>query len=157
MAAQDKKGLITMFPQPDRDEMSGKLANPAQDEKKVTSLGAPDKTDINSFIIIISPQSQLVKNDGILINPNPVENTGSRYVCENSEKGSTIGTGDPFKGAANTGKAWQQASSGDFYSFPESVDSHANEGIVSVITGCDGVERLRLEISGSYRGKEGVF
>ncbi|MCX0499401.1 hypothetical protein D3M71_09495 [Erwinia billingiae] len=27
----------------------------------------------------------------------------------------------------------------------------------SVISGGDGVERLKLEISGSYRGKEGVF
>jgi len=34
MAAHNPKWLITIFPQPDRDKMSGRLANPAQDEKK---------------------------------------------------------------------------------------------------------------------------
>ena len=97
------------------------------------------------------------KNDGIFINPKPVENTGSNYISEYSEKSSTISAGDFFKGTAYTDKVKQQASSEDFHSFPESVDSHANEGIVSVITGGDGVERLRFDISGSYLGKEVVF
>jgi filamentous hemagglutinin len=29
--------------------------------------------------------------------------------------------------------------------------------MISIITGGDGVERLKLEISGSYRGREGIF
>ena len=50
-----------------------------------------------------------------------------------------------------------QASCGDFHSFPESADGYAEQGKISVIKGGDGVESLRLEITGSYRGKEGVF
>ncbi|WBV22393.1 VENN motif pre-toxin domain-containing protein [Pantoea piersonii] len=50
-----------------------------------------------------------------------------------------------------------QASCGDFHSFPESADGYAEQGKILVIKGGDGVESLRLEITGSYRGKEGVF
>jgi filamentous hemagglutinin len=139
------------------DLTGGKLVNPAQEENKGTSLVAPDQSDINSSLITISPESQPGKNDGIFINPKPVENTGSSYISESSDNSSAISAGDFFKGTAYTDKVKQQASSGDFHSFPESVDGHANQGTVSVITGGDGVERLKLEISGSYRGKDGVF
>jgi len=44
MVAQDPKGLITVFPQPDRDETSGRLVNPAQGENKGTSLVTPDRS-----------------------------------------------------------------------------------------------------------------
>ncbi|MDU4093333.1 MAG: hemagglutinin repeat-containing protein, partial [Pantoea sp.] len=43
MVAQDQKGLITIFPQPDRDVTGGRLVNPAQDENKGTSLVTPDR------------------------------------------------------------------------------------------------------------------
>ncbi|WP_371419671.1 VENN motif pre-toxin domain-containing protein [Pantoea sp. CCBC3-3-1] len=154
MVAQDQKGLVTIFPQPDRDVTGGRLISPAQDENKGTSLVTPDRSGSNSSIITISPETQPGKNDGIFINPKPVENTGSSYISESSGKSSA---GDFFTGTTYTDKVKQQASSGDFHSFPESVDGHANQGTVSVITGGDGVERLRLEISGSYRGKEGIF
>ncbi|WP_419470734.1 hypothetical protein [Duffyella gerundensis] len=44
MEAQDPKGLITVFPQPDRDETSGRLVNPAQGENKGTSLVTPGRS-----------------------------------------------------------------------------------------------------------------
>ncbi|PKE28801.1 hypothetical protein CWS43_20635 [Rahnella sp. AA] len=44
MIGQDQKGLITIFPQPDRDLTGGKLVNPAQDESKGTSLVTPDQS-----------------------------------------------------------------------------------------------------------------
>ena len=135
----------------------GKLENPIQDGNKGTSLITPDQSGSNSPIITISPETQPGKNDGIFINPKPVENTGTGYISESSDKNSSISAGDFFKGTTYTAKVKQQASSGDFHSFPESVDGHSGQGTISVITGGDGVERLRLEISGSYRGKEGVF
>ncbi|WP_050496480.1 hemagglutinin repeat-containing protein [Pantoea vagans] len=141
----------------DDDLTGGKLVNPVQEENKGTTLVTPDLSDINSPLITISPETQPGKNDGIFINPKPVENTGSSYISESFDKSNAISAGDFFKGTTYTDKVKQQASSGDFHSFPESVDGHANQGTVSVITGGDGVERLKLEISGSYRGKEGVF
>ncbi|MBS0883755.1 hemagglutinin repeat-containing protein [Pantoea sp. JGM49] len=138
-------------------EGSGKLENPVLNDNRGTSLITPDQSGRNGSIITISPETQPGKNDGILINPKPVENAGSSYIAESSNKNSSISAGDFFKGTTYTDKVKQQASSGDFHSFPESVDSHSDQGTVSVITGGDGVERLKLEISGSYRGKEGVF
>jgi filamentous hemagglutinin len=139
------------------DLTGGKLINPAQDESKETSFITPDQSGSNSPIITISPETQPGKNDGIFINPKPVENTGTGYISESSDKNISISAGDFFKGTTYTDKVKQQASSGDFHSFPESVDGYAEQGKISVIKGGDGVERLRLEITGSYRGKEGVF
>lgn len=62
-----------------------------------------------------------------------------------------------FDGAKYTEKVKMQASSGDYHSFPQSVDGFAGQGTVSKITGKDGVVRDKLEIPGSYRGKPGVF
>ncbi|MFA3760137.1 hemagglutinin repeat-containing protein [Yersinia sp. 2466 StPb PI] len=138
-------------------ESSGKLENPVQDVNKGTTLVTPNQADKNSYLITISPETQPGKNDGIFINPKPIDNTNTGYISESSDKNSPISAGDFFKGTAYTDKVKQQASSGDFHSFPESVDGHAGQGKISVITGGDGVERLKLEISGSYRGKEGVF
>ncbi|MCR1000630.1 MAG: VENN motif pre-toxin domain-containing protein [Serratia rubidaea] len=135
----------------------GKLENPVQNGNKGTSLVTPDQSGSNSSIITISPETQPGKNDGIFINPKPVENTGTGYISESTDKNSSISAGDFFKGTTYTDKVKQQASSGDFHSFPESVDGHSDKGTISVITGGDGVERLKLEISGSYRGKDGVF
>jgi filamentous haemagglutinin family N-terminal domain len=138
-------------------EHIGILENPLPDMSKGTSLVTPDQSDKNSFVITVSPESQPGKNDGIYINPRPIENSGTRYVSESVDKNSSASAGDFFKGTTYTDKVKQQASSGDYHSFPESVDSYAGEGKISVITGGDGVERLRLQISGSYRGHEGVF
>ncbi|EGE18383.1 DUF637 domain-containing protein [Moraxella catarrhalis] len=62
-----------------------------------------------------------------------------------------------FDGAKYTQKVKIQASSGDYHSFPQSVDGFAKHGTVSKITGKDGVVRDKLEIPGSYRGKKGIF
>lgn len=62
-----------------------------------------------------------------------------------------------FDGAKYTQKVKIQASSGDYHSFPQSVDGFAKHGTVLKITGKDGVVRDKLEIPGSYRGKKGVF
>ena len=62
-----------------------------------------------------------------------------------------------FKGTRYTEKVKKQASSGDYHSFPEAVDSFSRYGKVSKIKGGDGITRQKLEIPGGYKGKEGVF
>nr|WP_154325579.1 toxin C-terminal domain-containing protein [Pantoea sp. 201603H] len=47
MVGQDQKGLITIFPQPDRDLTGGKLVTPAHDQNKGTTLETPDQRDHN--------------------------------------------------------------------------------------------------------------
>ncbi|MFZ4835187.1 hemagglutinin repeat-containing protein [Rouxiella sp. Mn2063] len=47
MVGQDQKGLITIFPQPDRDLTGGKLVTPAHDQSKGTTLETPDQHDRN--------------------------------------------------------------------------------------------------------------
>jgi len=47
MVGQDQKGLITIFPQPDRDLTGGKLVTPAHDQSKGTTLETPDQRDQN--------------------------------------------------------------------------------------------------------------
>lgn len=47
MVGQDQKGLITVFPKPDRELTDGKLVNPVQDQNKGTSLTTPDQRDQN--------------------------------------------------------------------------------------------------------------
>ncbi|EZI31188.1 putative AT-2 family transporter [Pantoea agglomerans] len=44
MVGQDQKGLITIFPQPDRDLTGGKLVNPVHDQNKGTTLISPDQS-----------------------------------------------------------------------------------------------------------------
>jgi hypothetical protein len=62
-----------------------------------------------------------------------------------------------FDGSVYTGKVLEQLAHNDFHGFPESVDGFANAGSVSEITGRDGVVRLKLEIPGTYKGRDGVF
>ncbi|MDI7274165.1 VENN motif pre-toxin domain-containing protein [Cronobacter dublinensis] len=47
MVGQDQKGLITIFPKPDRDLTDDKLINPAQDQNKGTMLTTPDQQSQN--------------------------------------------------------------------------------------------------------------
>lgn len=47
MVGQDQKGLITIFPQPDRDLTDGKLITPVHDQTKGTALETPDQRDQN--------------------------------------------------------------------------------------------------------------
>ncbi|WFS63381.1 hypothetical protein LF599_04235 [Pseudodesulfovibrio thermohalotolerans] len=46
---------------------------------------------------------------------------------------------------------------GDYHSFPESVTAFGENGVVTQITGGDGIVRSKLQIAGEYMGKKGVF
>jgi filamentous hemagglutinin len=150
------QGLITVFPAGEKDPTGGKLVNPAQEENKGTSLVTPDQSGGQKGKITITPESQSGKNDGVYINPRPAQSDtkGTTYI---SESGEEINAGSFFDGTKYTDKVKQQASSGDYHSFPESVDGHSDQGTVTEITGGDGIKRWKLEISGSYRGNDGVF
>ena len=43
------------------------------------------------------------------------------------------------------------------HGFPKIVDDYAIEGRVSQLTGGDGIPRIKVELDGSFRGKDGVF
>jgi hypothetical protein len=64
---------------------------------------------------------------------------------------------NPLANIQYTDKVKEQMASGDYHSFPESVDAFGADGTITTITGGDGVERTEVEIPGSYQGKEGVF
>ena len=45
----------------------------------------------------------------------------------------------------------------DYHGFPKIVDNYASGGTKTVIEGGDGVLRTKVEVPGSYNGKDGVF
>ena len=69
------------------------------------------------------------------------------------------GTGEtnPLENIKYTDKVKAQMKQGDYHSFPESVDAFGADGRVAQITGGDNVVRTKVEIPGSYQGKEGIF
>ncbi|WP_445223151.1 DUF637 domain-containing protein [Burkholderia glumae] len=62
-----------------------------------------------------------------------------------------------FSGSQYTSKVLNQAASGDYHGFPQSVDAFSGNGTVTQIVGGDGVTRWKLTIPGSYNGQTGVF
>ena len=64
---------------------------------------------------------------------------------------------NPLEDITFTDKVKKQMKQGDLHSFPEAVESFGSEGKLSTITGGDGIVRKKLEIPGSYKGKDGVF
>ncbi len=83
-------------------------------------------------------------------------------VARVARSGGT-GKANPLEGATYTGKVRQQirpnqrTGTTDNHGFPLVVDNFAGRGTTRQITGGDGVVRTRVELSGSYRGKEGTF
>ena len=79
---QVQKGLITVFPVPEKDPTSGKLINPAQDQNNGTTLETPDQRDQNRANHTGGDQwvEQLPSNtgntEGALDLPNYMESQG---------------------------------------------------------------------------------
>jgi len=73
------------------------------------------------------------------------------------------GTTNPLQDTRYTGKVRQQmrphqrTGVPDNHGFPLEVDNFAGQGTTRQITGRDGVVRTKVELPGSYRGKEGTF
>ncbi|MDQ8767810.1 hypothetical protein RFG22_08935 [Streptococcus ruminantium] len=64
---------------------------------------------------------------------------------------------NPLENVVYTDKVKRQMEQGDFHSFPEAVDSFGSDGKITKIIGGDGIERTKVEISGSYKGRYGIF
>ena len=64
---------------------------------------------------------------------------------------------NPLSNIQYTDKVLNQATLDDFHGFPECADAFGADGVVTKITGGDGIVRTKVEISGSYKGKDGVF
>ena len=64
---------------------------------------------------------------------------------------------NPLENIKFTDKVKAQMKQGDYHSFPESVEGFGANGKVTKITGGDKIVRTKVEIPGSFKGKEGVF
>jgi hypothetical protein len=86
---------------------------------------------------------------------------GSTASSESTKGGSDATKGtrktNPLENIKYTDKVKAQMKQGDYHSFPESVDAFGADGKVTQITGGDNVVRTKVEIPGSYQGKEGIF
>ncbi|MCG7399093.1 VENN motif pre-toxin domain-containing protein [Pantoea sp. ACRSC] len=86
MVGQDQKGLITIFPQPDRDLTGGKLVNPAQDQSKGTTLTTPDQSGQQGVSNTGNVDGAPDTGGNILVNPgaDPFTKKDVVYLSENS-------------------------------------------------------------------------
>lgn len=64
---------------------------------------------------------------------------------------------NPLENIQYTDKVKLQMKQADHHGFPESVSAFGGDGKVSSIIGGDKISRTKVEIPGSYMGKEGVF
>lgn len=80
-----------------------------------------------------------------------------KIVGEGMEAAGDAASKSFFDGTSYTNKVLGQIKKGDYHAFPESVKAFESSGIVSTITGGDGVTRQILKIPGEYGGKKGVF
>ena len=72
-------------------------------------------------------------------------------------RGRKNNNNNPLEKIKYTNKVKKQMEFGDYHSFPQSIDAFGGSGKVSKIVGKNKVIRTRVEISGSYRGKKGIF
>lgn len=89
---------------------------------------------------------------------NCVEDKGISFDHINKEPSSEADTKfNPLIKIKYTDKVFRQMLSGDYHSFPLSVDSFGSEGQVKEIVGGDGVARIKVTIDGGFMKKDGVF
>lgn len=69
----------------------------------------------------------------------------------------TVNTNNPLEHIKYTEKVKEQMKLGDFHSFLKAVDAFGGDGKITQIVGRDGIVRTKVEISGGYKGREGVF
>ena len=70
---------------------------------------------------------------------------------------SGINSENPLEDIEYTDKVKSQMDLGDYHSFPDSVNAFGNAGKLTTIVGGDNITRIKIEIAGSYMGKDGVF
>jgi RHS repeat-associated protein len=88
--------------------------------------------------------------------------TGLRNL-RNASRGAATGKVNPLEGTTYTGKVRAQMRQNpktgrpDNHGFPLQVDNSAGLGRQTTIKGGDGVTRAKIELDGSYNGKQGTF
>lgn len=69
----------------------------------------------------------------------------------------------PLQGTTYTNKVWRQMEASnktggpDFHGFPRIVDNYARFGKQEIITGRDGISRMKISLDGSYGQHRGQF
>lgn len=96
----------------------------------------------------------------------PIESLPSKEISKSQPQEltlpETINTPESrsfFEGTTYTERAMSKmnAIKPDYHTFPKSVEAFENYGTIRTITGGDGIKRMKLEIPGWYKGKNGVF
>ena len=64
---------------------------------------------------------------------------------------------NPLANIKYTDKVLRQTTLNDFHGFPECADAFGGDGVITSITGGDGIIRTQVEIAGGYKNSNGVF
>lgn len=83
--------------------------------------------------------------------------TGGRSKAGKAVLKGSGKAGNLLENIRYTDKVKSQMTKGDYHSFPKSVDAFGGNENVTRITGGDGIVRTKVEVPGSYQGKDGVF
>ncbi len=94
----------------------------------------------------VKTDSPLLKNKKIVLKNETTISTSNSTTKVN-----------PLENIKYTEKVLKQATQNDFHGFPECVDAYGEYGVITKITGGDGIIRTQVEIAGSYMGRDGVF
>ena len=64
---------------------------------------------------------------------------------------------NPLEGTTLSKKVLEQMEKGDFHSFPTTIDDLAGYGKATKFKGGDGITRVKVELQGSWKGKNGTY
>lgn len=122
------------------------------------SLATPLEKKIAPHIPKLDATLQVAQTASVVASAVGYQNV-SKPVVKNvfTPKKKSIQQKNPLDGTIYTNKVQRQMKQGDFHSFPNHVDAFGADGKVSQIVGNDGIVRTKLEISGSYKGRDGNF
>ncbi|HEX2211279.1 MAG TPA: pre-toxin TG domain-containing protein [Longimicrobium sp.] len=99
----------------------------------------------------LTPAERLVTAAGTLLGSGKAARMGMNAAESGLRRLS------PLADTRYSPKVRAQMKQGDYHAFPLEVDNFAGDGVKTVIRGGDGVARTKIELRGSYRGKDGVF
>ena len=138
-------------------EESEKLGGLLKKIKKPATLATRTKRLVKKFLpkrhyrkFEVVDIEELAKKQGLKPNLQLFADVGSGNK-------NTINLKNILKNIKYTDKVRAQMKLGDYHSFPESVSSFEMDANVTSIVGGDKIIRTKIEIPGSYMGKEGVF
>ena len=160
--------LAAMYPNDlnlayDKQAMTSQLNTPAYQK----AIEISNKTGINPLFTFFGGA-----DCGISSLPVASDNNSNSFVkwlalglffgVQLPQAASEVGGGgffpnNPLEGIRYSDKVQWQMQLGDYHSFPLQVDNYGSMGVVTNITGGDGIIRTQLQISGSYRGVNGNF